>query len=269
MRIYWLLAAIILLTYSVYYATRYLTLPSPPKLLGPELISLSESKQIGTNEDLTKLWANMSGASLCFYINPQVQDRTANFKVSDSYATAVNIGGNQNLKILLAPDAGRDSMSAPVVFEIYTYNPELPEILEVPGIYLQRWSCLVIVKEGRKFNIYVNGKLAASHTCLFMPYYDITETIRVGDPGTTVSSGRLGGNIALVSLVPYAMKTDDVRNYISDTMSTNGTPYLSSDLPELPGLSLASLKDLFMCPGGNCDSMKKMSPIDLWNSEYA
>ena len=54
--------------------------------------------------------------------------------VSDSYATAVDIGGNQSLKVLLTPDAGRDNMSAPVILEVYTYNQELPETIDIPGL---------------------------------------------------------------------------------------------------------------------------------------
>ena len=269
MRIYWLLAAIVLLTYSVYYGTRYLTLPAPAKVLGKEMMSLSTSTQIGTSDDLSKLWANVPGASLCFYINPKIQDRTANLMVSDSYATAVDIGGNQSLKVLLTPDAGRDNMSAPVILEIYTHNQDLPETVDIPGLYLQRWSCVIIVKEGRRFNIYVNGKLAASHTCLFMPYYDTAQSIRVGDPGANGLKSRLGGNIALVNLFPYTMKQDDVRAYVSNTMGTDGKPYLSSELPQLPEFSWDSFIKLFMCPGGNCDNTKKATPMDLWNSEYA
>ena len=269
MRIYWLLAAIVLLTYSVYYGTRYLTLPAPAKILGAEIMPLSKSTQIATSDDLSKLWANVSGATLCFYINPQIKDRTANLYVSDSYAMAVDIGGNQSLKVLLTPDAGRHNMSAPIILEIYTQNQDLPETVDVPGVYLQRWSCVMIVKQGRKFNIYVNGKLAASHTCLFMPFYDTAQTIRVGDPGANNVKTRLGGNIALVNLFPYAMRLDDVRAYVSNTMGTDGKPYLSSDLPQLPDFSWGAFINLFACPGGNCDTMKKASPMDIWNSEYA
>ena len=80
---------------------------------------------------------------------------------------------------------------------------------------------------------------------------------------------RLGGNIALVNLFPYAMRLDDVRAYVSNTMGTDGKPYLSSDLPQIPDFSWGAFINLFACPGGNCDNMKKASPMDVWNSEYA
>jgi hypothetical protein len=52
-------------------------------------------------------------------------------------------------------------------------------------------------------------------------------------------------------------------------MGTDGKPYLSSDLPQIPDFSWNAFTNLFACPGGNCDNMKKASPMDVWNSEYA
>ena len=262
MRIYWLLAAIILLTYSIYYGARYAILPVPPTQLGPETMPLTDEKQIGTSDDVKTLWSSVPGSTLSFYIHPQIQDRTAT--VGNEYATALNIGDNQSIKFLIALDAGRSNMMAPVIFEVYTTGKSLPEVIDIPGIYLQRWSCVIIVKQGRKFNIYVNGKLTVSRVCESMPELDNTKSLRVGD-----SKRRLGGMIGLVNLAPYAMQQSDVRSYVSETMGTDGKPYLVSDLPALPVLSLESLRDLFICPGGNCGSSKNPGPIDQWNSEYA
>jgi hypothetical protein len=262
MRIYWLLAAIILLTYSIYYGARYAILPAPPTQLGVETMALTSELQIGTSEDVKSLWSTVPGSTLSFYINPQIQDRTAT--IGNEYATALNIGDNQSVKFLIALDAGRSNMMAPVIFEVYTSGNSLPEVIDIPGIYLQRWSCVVIVKQGRKFNIYVNGKLSASRICDSMPELDNTKSLRIGD-----SKKRLGGSIALVNLAPYAMQLDDVRSYVNETMGTDGKPYLSSDLPALPVFSLDSLSNLFICPGGNCSSPKSTGPIDQWNSEYA
>jgi hypothetical protein len=272
MRIYWLLAAIILLTYTIYYGTRYLTMPEMPTKLGKETMPLSTQTSVTTSVVLTKEWANVPGASISFFINPKTNDRSRVIG-SEQYSTALNIGNTQALKILLVPDAGRTdgiNMLAPVIFEIYTENQDgYPEMVEIPGVYLQRWSFIVIVKEGRKFTFYVNGKLAASYKCLRTPKYFSTEGIKVGDPGINGKPSRLGGEIALVNLVPYAMRADNVQTYATELSSSDGRPYLSSDLPQLPGISLDNFKNIFMCPGGNCNNVKNSSPIDQWISEYA
>ena len=262
MRVYWLIAAIVLLTYSVFYGVRYMTVPKPPKELGDEEMRLSVSKQVGSTEDLKGSWNNTPGATLLFYINPVILNRTAT--VGNEYATLVDIGRKQRLKFLIAPDAGRSLMMAPAILEIYVTGDTYPEVVDIPGLYLQRWSCVAIVKRGRKFNIYINGRLTATHTCLSMPEYDNDKPIYVGD-----STGYMGGKIAQINLLPYAMTMDDVRNYVSENTATDGKPYLQADAPMLPDFSLEGISDIITCPGGGCDNKKTVGALDQWNSEYA
>lgn len=262
MRVYWLVVAILLLTYSVFYGVRYMTLPTPPKQIGDEEMRLSISKQVGSTEDLKNAWSNTPGGTLLFHINPIILNRTAT--IGNEYATLVDIGRKQRLKFLISPDAGRSLMMAPAILEIYVTGDTYPEIVDIPGLYLQRWSCVAIVKQGRKFNIYVNGRLQASHTCLSMPEYDNDKPIYIGD-----TSGHMGGKIAHINLLSYAMTMDDVRNYISENAATDGKPYLESDAPILPDFSLEGILDIITCPGGGCNKSKNIGPLDKWNSEYA
>jgi len=264
MRIYWFLAAIVILTYCVYTGVSMYTLPSPPNRLGAEKISLSTIRQVGTNVDLINNWNTQSGSTLFFYISPSINDRTS--VSGNEYATAVNIGNSQILKILIAPDAGRSQMMAPAVLEVNINGQDNPDVIDINMIQLQSWNCVAIVKQGRLFNIYVNGILSVSHTCTAMPTYDSTQPLRVGDR-------RLGGTVALISLAPYAMQVNDVQNMMKDTNDTDNKPYLSTDLPSLPEFSLDSINKLFstiMCPGGNCSSSNKMPPpMYQWTSNYA
>ena len=264
MRIYWLLAAIVILTYCVYNGVSMYTLPAPPNRLGPEQISLSSLLQVGSNNDLTNNWNTQSGSTLFFYISPTINDRTS--VSGNEYATAVNIGNSQILKILVAPDAGRSQMMAPAVLEVNIRGQTYPDVIDIDMIKLQSWNCIAIVKQGRTFNIYVNGILSVTHTCTAMPQYDSTQPLRVGDP-------RLGGSIALISLAPYTMQVNDVENMMKDTSDIDNKPYLLSQLPSLPDFSFngfSGLYSIFMCPGGNCGSSNKMpAPMYQWISSYA
>ena len=142
------------------------------------------------------------------------------------------------------------------------------EAVDINSIPLQRWSCVVISKQGRIFNIYVNGTLKVSYTCTAMPDSDNTNTMKVGDK-------RLGGKIALISLAPYAMHSHDIRMLVKETTNTDGKPYLSDDssLPiiPVPDLSMFNFNFLsvFMCPGGNCTKPKRPGPMEQWQSQYA
>lgn len=261
MRLYWFLAAIVILTYCVYSGVTMYTLPSPPNRLGSEKIALSKVSQVGTTVDLTSNWNNTPASTLFFYISPTINDRTS--VSGNEYATALNIGNSQILKILVAPDAGRAQMMAPAVLEVNINGQNYPDVIDIDVIQLQKWNCIAIVKQGRLFNIYVNGTLSVSHTCTAMPVYDSTQPLRVGDP-------RLGGTIALVNLAPYAMQVNDVQNMMKETSDMDNSPYLSSDLPSLPTFSMNGLYSMFMCPGGNCKGSNKMPPpMYQWTTNYA
>jgi hypothetical protein len=240
------------------------TLPISPNRLGSEKVTLSKVSQVGTNVDLTSSWIDSPASTLFFYISPTIKDRTS--VSGNEYATAVNIGNSQVLKILVAPDAGRSQMMAPAVLEVNVNGQSYPDVIDIDMIQLQRWNCIAIVKQGRLFNIYVNGVLSVTHTCTAMPTYDSTQPLRVGD-------SRLGGTVALMSLAPYAMKVNDVQHMIRETSDMDNKPFLSSDLPSLPEFSLNSfsgLYSIFMCPGGNCNSSNKMPrPMYVWTSNYA
>jgi hypothetical protein len=236
------------------------TLPTSPNRIGPEKISLSTLTQVGTDNDLTNNWNTPAGSTLIFYISPLINDRTS--VVGNEYATAVSIGKKQSLNILIAPDSGRSTMMAPATLQIIVNGQTYPDVVDIDSIELQKWNCVAIVKQGRVFNIYVNGVLSVSHTCTAMPVYDNTQPLRVGDP-------RLGGTIALISLAPYAMQLNDIQNLIKDATDMDNKPYLSSELPSIPSFSLSGLSDVFMCPGGNCTTNKMPAPMYQWTTRYA
>ena len=263
MRVYWFFAAIIFLSYCVYAGVAMYTLPTAPNRIGPEKIALSKVTQVGTNNDLTKNWNTAAGSTLIFYISPVINDRTS--VVGNEYATAVNIGRKQSLNILIAPDAGRSKLMAPATLEVIINGQDYPDVIEINALQLQKWNCVAIVKQGRVFNIYVNGVLSITHTCTAMPIYDNTQPLKVGDP-------RLGGTIALISLAPYAMQANDIQNLIKDSTDMDNRPYLVNDEPSLPSFSLSGfsgLLDVFTCPGGNCTSNKKPAPMYQWTTNYA
>ena len=257
MRLYWLLAAILVLTYGVYQSVRYFTVPTPPNSVGPEKLDLSVSTQVANSEQLKVSLSSTAGSTLIFFIFPQIADRTS--VVGNEYATAVNIGSKQIFKILIAPDAGRSTMMAPAALDIFVSNSADPEVIDINNIKLQRWNCVAIVRKGRKFNIYINGQLSASHTCTAMPIIDGTQTLRVGDR-------RLAGVIAQISMTKYPMELDEIQAMVRESMDAEGKPYLSSDLPGLP---IPSFDFNFMCPGGNCNLPSKPNPMEQWNSSYA
>jgi len=270
MQIILVLVAIISFSYLTYLSFSYILIPNQFQQVGPNELSLNAPTQVVTSELLNKMWSSNEGSSLIFYIHPQVTDRTGYLNVNNAnavitgneYAKVVQIAGKQNLKLLIAPDAGRGITLAPARFEIFIKGSTKPEYIDIPEFPMQRWSSVIIVKKGRKFNIYLNGKLTNSHTCTAMPDYDPTAPLLVGD-------SRLMGKIALISLSPTALNTTEVRDLLSSTVDTSGKPYMPIELNSLYTSFIPSLPNNFWCPGGNCTTPKRAGPMEQWSSPYA
>jgi hypothetical protein len=237
--------------------------PPIPSRIGNETMDLSKNTQVISNEELKNAWTATAGSCLFFYIKPEVNDRTS--VSGNEYANAVQIGSTQILQILIAPDAGRGYASAPARLQVFLKDTSVPENIDIQNLPLQRWSAVAIVKEGRRFNIYVNGRLTASHVCNGMPDFDQTQPLRIGDP-------RLGGTIALMSLSAFPMGIDAISSLVSTTSSIDGAPYLSSGFASFIPIPSFNLSSLSMCPGGNCNSAPingNPGPLRQWTSSYA
>ncbi len=253
---------ILVCSFLIYLLLSYLMLPKPFERIGTEDdISLSNPAQVITNEQLKAPWTSSSGSSLIFYIKPLLKDRTA--QSGNEYAKVIQIGSKQTFQLLVAPDAGRGLNMAPARLEIFVKGYANPEYAEIPNFPLQRWTAVVIVKNGRKFNIYLNGTLAVSHTCTAMPDFDDTQPLIVGDT-------RLDGKISLLSLAPYAMKAYEVRELVKNSVSTTGEPYVPFTIMSLFKPFMPSLPNIGpWCPGGNCTKPKRPGPFEEWSSPYA
>lgn len=250
----WITLGIFLVAYAIYYYLNRLLLPKYSERIGNEEMQIATVKQLISSEQLKDTWSSTSGSTLIFYIYPILTDRTA--VSGNEYATIIQIGTKQTFKLLIAPDAGRDINMAPALFEVYVKGLDDPEIIEIPNIPLQRWTSIAIVKLGRKFNIYINGKLTISHMCTAMPDFDETQPLRIGDP-------RLGGQFAQMSLMGYAMQTNEIRAFIANKQDTEGKPYLSSGI-------FSFIPTFYSwCPGGNCNLPKKAGALEEWVSPYA
>jgi hypothetical protein len=248
------------ISFLIYLLLAYLMLPAKNNPIGDDEYPLSEPTQVITSEELKGPWTSTSGSTLMFFIKPKVMDRTS--QTGNEYSSIVKIGTKQIFKILVAPDAGRGLNMAPAKLDIYTIGYDEPESLDIPSFPLQRWTSVAIVKSGRKFDVFLNGTLSASHTCESMPDFDETQPLRIGDK-------RLGGEIALISLLPYAMKPNEIREVVMSQADTSGKPFLPFKIEKLFTPSKVDTPHGTWCPGGNCRIPKKAGPLEQWSSPYA
>jgi hypothetical protein len=152
---------------------------------------------------------------------------------------------NSNIKVCDTPDLPK----VQTVFE---------ETIPLPEIPFQKWTFLTIAREGRRFDIYYNGKIVMSkRTQNVMDTRAAFGPITAGDPN-------LIGKIAFVQTFPQKLtQTEVMANYKANS-DTTGQPTLSA-----PGSIFDYLPN---CKDGGCISgptMRPTSPLLDWQTQYA
>lgn len=271
----WIALISIVVIYLAYKVILYcISLTKPSNSLtrvGPEKTALSvPSTLVIPGDQFSTAWNGASGSTLFFFVYPLLNDRTSSSL--NEYATVFTVGSMLSLKLLVAPDAGRGYSLAPAQLNINvackpsactssTTAVGVAETIDLPEIPLQRWTAIAIVRDGSKFNIYLNGKLSTSHMCTAAPMYITSLPLTIGDK-------RLGGNIALMSIASYALQTNEIRTAVANSVDTSGAPYLSSGI-SLPVPSLSDIENMLACPFGNCQPVNPPGPLQQWSSPYA
>jgi hypothetical protein len=124
------------------------------------------------------------------------------------------------------------------------------ETIPLPEIPFQKWTFITIAREGRRFDVYYNGKLVMSKRAAFGP-------ITAGDPN-------LMGKIAFVQTFPQKLSQPEVMEKYKANSDTTGQPTISA-----PGSIFDYLPN---CKDGGCISGPKMrptSPLLDWQTQYA
>jgi hypothetical protein len=189
------------------------------------------------------------------------------------YVNVINISNVIRVELLAAPDAGRPNAASAqlVVRTVGMSTPEgqqgesLPKVqtvfeetIPLPEIPFQKWTFLTIAREGRRFDIYYNGKIVMSkRTQNVMDTRAAFGPITAGDPN-------LIGKIAFVQTFPQKLTQTEVMSNYKANSDTTGQPTLSAE---------GSIFDyLPNCKDGGCitgPTMRPTSPLLDWQTQYA
>jgi hypothetical protein len=196
--------------------------------------------------------------------------------VHSGYVNVVNISNVIRVELLASPDAGRpNAASAQLV--IRTVGMAAPttqggtaientprvqtvfeETIPLPEIPFQKWTFVTIAREGRRFDIYYNGKIVMSKRT-----QNVVD-IRAGFGPITAGDPNLTGKIAFVQTFPQKLSQADVLANYKAKADTTGQPFISDP---------TNLFDyLPNCKGGGCITGPKMrptSPLLDWQTQYA
>lgn len=189
--------------------------------------------------------------------------------VHSGYVNLMNISNVIRVELLASPDAGRPNAASAqlVVRTLGMAKPaeESPpvqtvfeETIPLPEIPFQKWTFVTIAREGRRFDVYYNGKVVMSkRTQYIVDSRSAFGPIVAGDPNLT-------GKLAFVQSFPQKLNQSDVMNYYKANSDTTGQPLISA-----PSNIFDYLPN---CKDGGCISGPKMrptSPLLDWETNYA
>lgn len=192
------------------------------------------------------------------------------------YVNVLNISNVIRVELLAAPDAGRPNaasaqlvvrttgMSAPILADGTSVQnaPQVQVVFEetipLPEIPFQKWTLLTIAREGRRFDIYYNGKIVLSkRTQNVVDVRAAYGPIVAGDPN-------LIGKLAFLESFPEKLTQTQIEAKYRENADTTGQPRVSAPLNVFDYLP--------NCEGGGCISGPKMrpgSPLLDWETQYA
>jgi hypothetical protein len=191
------------------------------------------------------------------------------------YVNLLNVSNVIRLELLAAPDASRRNAAGAqlVVRTIGMGTPILAdgasasstptqlifeETIPLPEIPFQKWTFVTIAREGRRFDVYYNGKIVVSKRTQHVL------DVRSAFGAVTAGDKNLSGKIALAQALPQKLTQSEVEATYKANSDTTGKPYAKEDInimDYLPG-----------CKGGDCISGPKMrptSPLLDWETQYA
>lgn len=223
--------------------------PSIFETLSPRSGKLSKQTAVGNPSESRDLFMAPPTGTLIVYIYCESNSKTA-------------IAGNQEpLRILQLGNAvqlqivqGSGSTNLVVRTQGQIVQNESIPLKPFPE---QKWVHVSIVREGRRYTVYYNGKVAGSSRTQYFPTINSSQ-FSIGDE-------RLRGIFAFPKLAPTAYTIDEINNDLQTTSDTRHKPYLDN--------TTTSFFSFFTCPNGvfcfSTSSQPRLDPLKLWKTPYA
>ena len=171
------IVAVGLLCYIIY---RFLRSKSPNTDVLPALTPLSVKKDIVTSDTVQTTLLNSNGSTVMGFFKIMNGDRTSIYQPAKDTGTSDGVEYNydntfvplmyvaNNWYIEVSPTAvqlekNRDAIFARLRVQVNDTGTFKYEYLELPAIPKQKWVFIVVLREGRRFDVIYDNKLVASH----------------------------------------------------------------------------------------------------------
>jgi len=232
----------IVLTYIILSYTRPVLLKSLP----PNAGSLHTPTRIGTTSDSRDNFFTPSGATVMVNVYWKMSDKTL------EEVPILRFG--ETLKLVASPGGIRKPSKTTLYVKTQGVKREY-ETIDVQTFPEQKWVHLAIVREGRRYTIYYNGKIVGSNRTTYFPVIDSSQLI-MGNTG-------IDGEFMYPKIAPTPLREKEVQDEMNTTSDTRNEPFKPFDFSFLQ----------FGCPNGifcfSTSSPPTTNPLKEWKTPYA
>lgn len=249
---------VVLVGLAIAYAVLATTRPTITDTLSPKVGTMDKRTPVGNSGDGRDKFLVPSGGTVMAYIFTMMNNKTPQIGNKQDPINLLNVGSAVSLQIL--PGGASAPPKTTLVVKTQNPDPTTPNTEEfpVPDFPQQRWVHTAIVREGRRYTVYYNGKVVASHRTKFYPVVD-SATISLGD-------SRLIGEFVYPKVAPTPYRIEEIQAEINGSATTRYEPIKPMDWDKLFSIKLG-------CPNGLfCFSTKgppQDSPLKMWKTPYA
>jgi hypothetical protein len=242
----------LLITYSVITTVR----PSSTALLTPKSGPINTPTNVGGPTDARDLFLAPAGGTLMTYLFCAVNSKTPSIGSKQEPIPILRIGSVMRLELL----PGGVSMAPKTRLMVQTQGPTIrEEELQIADFPQQTWVHLAIVREGRRFTVYYNGKVASSQRTTYVP--------AINSARFTIGNQNLQGQFVYPKLAGIPYRMEDIQQELAQTSDTRHKPYTSGDVMD-------GFQRLFQgCPNGvfcfSTSGKPAANPLQMWQTPYA
>jgi len=229
----------------------YFTRPILLTELSPNTGPLDKSTPIGTISDTRNGFFTPSGATITVNLYIETVSKTTN--VEKIGRPILQLGSTVGLVLL----PGNTQGPGTTVLMVKTQSPKDEyETILLEQFPIQKWVHLAIVREGRRFTVYYNGKIVGSSRTKYFPVINSSQCV--------VGSKELIGTFSHVKIAPVPLREFEIHQELRSTANTRYVP--NSPFIDFPSFNLG-------CPNGifcfSTSSGPSADPLKLWKSPYA
>lgn len=251
-----LLAALVAILLSLIISWSVLSTARPAALQSFEPVSgsLQKVQRIGSFRDARDNFLTPPGGTLLMYVYCTLNSKTASVIPDRANIPLISIGNV--MRLILLP--GGASTPPQTQLAIRTQGTTTgTEIIDLAPLPMQQWVQIAIVREGRRYTVYYNGKVVASERTQNNPVINSSE-LSIGHP-------QLAGEFALPRLAPTPMSLEEINYDLKQTADTRHKPYVPTQFSFPAFFSLG-------CPGGifcfTTSTPPTGTPMKMWATPY-